>query len=235
MRNGVPVGDAAEATDTKTAERVARNDATFRDANEKIREAAEHYELVDRIPFICECADERCREIIQLGRSEYEDVRRDPRWFLNAPGHHVAAQGWALVVDDRGEYVIVEKIGRAGEIAANLDGRVRMDERERKIGLNEAVFREVNERLGDLNRTFSVITEQLQVVCECGDGTCVEQFAISPEDYKRVRSDPLLFVVVPGHEEPDVEYAVDARDAYLVIRKREERGVDELAEATAPE
>jgi len=36
-----------------------------------------------------------------------------------------------------------------------------MDERQRRIGLNEAVFREANERIEEVNRTFEPLTGEL--------------------------------------------------------------------------
>jgi hypothetical protein len=110
-----------ELSDT-TAKRVARNDATFRDANEKIRAGAERY-AVDPAPFLCECADATCRDIVLLTAEEYERIRATPTHFLNVPGHDKHARGWARVVEDRGHYVVVEKLGRAGELAAELDPR----------------------------------------------------------------------------------------------------------------
>jgi hypothetical protein len=68
-----------------TAERVARNDAAFRDANERIAPAARAAE-VSRVPFICECADRECSEIVRLTLDEYERIRVNTRWFLNAHG-----------------------------------------------------------------------------------------------------------------------------------------------------
>jgi hypothetical protein len=106
----------------ETAERVARNDATFRDANEKIRAAAEGVEM-ERIPFLCECADERCHALVRLSLDEYERVRSESTLFVNATGHQRAAGPHADVVEDRGDYVIVRKVGRAGEIVEELDPR----------------------------------------------------------------------------------------------------------------
>ena len=51
-------------------ERIARNDSTFRDANEKIAAAAGKYELVEKVPFICECATESCTLIVRLSLAE---------------------------------------------------------------------------------------------------------------------------------------------------------------------
>lgn len=113
----------AQAMDRMMEERIALNQATFREANERIGVAAEVYAVDIPIPFICECADPTCSEIVRLALSEYEEVRSDPRHFLNVPGHQAAAQGAAAVVAEREGYVIAEKIGHAGEIAEALDKR----------------------------------------------------------------------------------------------------------------
>ena len=112
-----------EQPDLRTQERVARNDALFREANEGIEDAATKYEVLDQVPFICECADESCRELLTLSIDEYEEIRQNPRHFLNAPGHVRAAQGAAQVVHDRGRYTIVEKTGHAGDVVEELDPR----------------------------------------------------------------------------------------------------------------
>jgi hypothetical protein len=112
-----------EQPDRVTQERVARNDALFREANEGIEQAASRHDVIDHVPFICECADEWCRELLVLSIDEYEEIRRNPRHFLNVPGHEGAAQGAAEVVEDRGRYLIVEKTGYAGEIVEKLDPR----------------------------------------------------------------------------------------------------------------
>jgi hypothetical protein len=99
------------------------NQATFRDANERINTAAGVYAVDIPVPFICECADPTCSEIVRLALGEYEEVRADPRHFLNVPGHQSAAQGAATVVEEREGYVIAEKTGHAGEIVEALDKR----------------------------------------------------------------------------------------------------------------
>lgn len=108
-----------------------------------------------------------------------------------------------------------------------------MDERERRIGLNEAVFREANERIQELNQTFATFTDELVLVCECGDGKCVEQITMPPAEYEELRADPAQFAIAPGHEIPDVERVIAQRDGYDVVRKNE--GVPErIAEVTDP-
>ena len=106
----------------RTAERIARNDAIFRSANEGIREAVERYGGPERVPFVCECADEECRELLRLTLDEYAAIRQNPRWFLNAIGHDSAAGQWGTVVERHDDYVVVEKLGEAGEIVERLEG-----------------------------------------------------------------------------------------------------------------
>jgi hypothetical protein len=107
-------------------ERIARNNATFRDANEHIGAAAGAYGIDSPIPFICECADARCSAIARLTLVQYEEVRADSRHFLNVPGHQDATE----IVVERDGYVIVEKLGRAGDIVDALDERSPEDRRQ---------------------------------------------------------------------------------------------------------
>jgi hypothetical protein len=108
-----------------------------------------------------------------------------------------------------------------------------MEERVRRIAANEALARQVNERLEDLNEAFSAITDSFAIICECGDVGCIEQIHLSREDYSRLRSDPTHFAVIAGHEIPDTEHVVERRQAYDVVRKREGLPA-RLAEATDP-
>lgn len=110
----------ADEFEPTSAERIARNDAIFREANEAIAKVAADSGVDGRVPFICECAEPTCTEIVRLTLDQYGDVRRDPRTFVNAVGHQVAAQGWAKVVSENEGYVVVRKIGRAGEVATEL-------------------------------------------------------------------------------------------------------------------
>lgn len=103
-----------------SAERVARNDAAFREANESIMGLAREAEMEGPLPVICECADLECTELLQVTRAEYREVRQDPRRFLTARGHEGAAGDWARVVAEHERYVVVEKVGEAGDVAEEL-------------------------------------------------------------------------------------------------------------------
>lgn len=107
----------------RSAERVARNDATFREANERIRDVAEEEQMTEEIPFLCECADEDCTEIVRLSHEQYERVRRNATDFLNAPGHDAASGPHSEVVERNHTYLVVRKKGLAADIVENLDPR----------------------------------------------------------------------------------------------------------------
>jgi hypothetical protein len=95
-----------------------------------------------------------------------------------------------------------------------------MDERTRRVGLNEAVFREVNEQVESLNRSLADISDnQMHIVCECGDLGCVERLVVPLPRYEEIRSDSALFFIKPGHDLPDVEDVVERADGYAVVRK----------------
>lgn len=96
-----------------------------------------------------------------------------------------------------------------------------MDDRHRRIGQNEAIFRQVNERVSELNRSFSLVLERGDYLCECGNEDCVERIALTADEYERVRSEPTQFVVKPGHVAPDVEDVVRSEPGYEIVRKRE--------------
>lgn len=104
-------------------EQVARNDAIFREANERIERAALEFAGSDLVPFICECAEPRCRDVVRLPLAEYERIRGHSTWFLVTPGHEAIAGNSAEVVEDNDGYHVVEKVGRAAEVAAELDPR----------------------------------------------------------------------------------------------------------------
>jgi hypothetical protein len=105
--------------DRLSQERIGLNQSTFRTANEKIEATAEAIGLLDPVPFICECADPSCIEIVRLTLDEYEEVRQSPRCFFNAPGHEALAlhARAGIVAAKHDDYVVVEKINAAGEVA----------------------------------------------------------------------------------------------------------------------
>ena len=104
-------------------------------------------------------------------------------------------------------------------------------ESERRVGLNEAVFREVNERLEDVGQAFGL--DSLDMICECADIECAERINVTVQEYEELRSNPRHFAVVPGHVIENLESVVDRRKGYDVILKRD--GIPaRIAEETDP-
>jgi hypothetical protein len=105
-------------------------------------------------------------------------------------------------------------------------------ERARRVGLNEALFRRVNEEIESLNATLGK-PATMSVICECGDGQCMERIEIPLAEYERVRADPCMFVIVPGHEIPDLESVIERADRWDVVRKHDGTST-RVAERTDP-
>lgn len=97
-----------------------------------------------------------------------------------------------------------------------------MDERTRRIAENEARFRDINERLNRDLEGLDLAGGRVTFVCECGHTDCAEPLELSCEEYTRARQDPMLFVLVPGHEITDTETVLAQGDGYVVVRKHAE-------------
>jgi hypothetical protein len=91
-------------------------------------------------------------------------------------------------------------------------------DRKRRIEENERLFREVNERVAQLQASFQPGPDP-EWVCECGDETCFEKLAIPIGEYQEVRRRDDWFMIVPGHEKLDVERVVSDRGGYQVVEK----------------
>ena len=109
----------------ESAERVAKNNAIFRAANERIRASAEkHRAMESEVPFLCECQSPKCIEIVCMSLEEYGTIRSHPRRFLNALGHERVDGSNVRTVEQFAGHVVVEKLGEAGRLVEDLDRAV---------------------------------------------------------------------------------------------------------------
>ncbi len=99
-----------------------------------------------------------------------------------------------------------------------------MDEKiKARIGLNEALFRVVNEEIEAL--VPRAATSTFEIVCECGDVECRKLISVSLAAYLEVRADPARFFVRADHQIEEVETVVQevegvsALDTYFVVEK----------------
>ena len=96
-----------------------------------------------------------------------------------------------------------------------------MDPRAERVGVNEALFAEVNERLRELAQTFGRPEEadSFSFICECGDARCAERIEMTLVEYAALRTDPTHYAVRHGHETPDLETVVADHGRFVTIRK----------------
>jgi hypothetical protein len=111
-----------------------------------------------------------------------------------------------------------------------VTGEERGARRKEQIARNEALFREVNERVQEVSEDRATATTDF--LCECGDAACSETVPLHDEEYESVRADPLLFVVAPGHEIRDVEEVIARNEHFVVVRKHVAEGL--IARQTDP-
>jgi hypothetical protein len=98
------------------------------------------------------------------------------------------------------------------------------DERLRRLAANEALFRKTNEHIehlaDDVDATLGSVSRTLAIVCECADGACIARIDVPRAVYERTRADSTCFIVVLGHDAPDLEEIVEHAHDYTVVRKR---------------
>jgi hypothetical protein len=103
-------------------QRVARNEALFRQVNERIRQVNEPLDPDERTDFLCECGDDDCTAPVSLTLAEYEEIRSTPTHFVVAHGHGTIDV--ERVVEKNERYSVVEKFrGEAERVALETDPR----------------------------------------------------------------------------------------------------------------
>ena len=83
-----------------------------------------------------------------------------------------------------------------------------MSDRGERVGVNEALFREVNERIEDLQEQLGARRESFEIVVRVA-ATMLRRYAATIG----------RFAVVPGHELPEIERTVERHEGYLVVEK----------------
>ena len=91
-----------------------------------------------------------------------------------------------------------------------------MNEHERRA-TTEALFRDVNERIAESAERFDA--DRTEFVCECADPNCTHRVAASLVEYEEVRAEPSTFLVVPGHEQSDIERVISDRGHFRIVDK----------------
>jgi hypothetical protein len=108
-------------------------------------------------------------------------------------------------------------------------------EREARATRNQAMFREVNERMRELNDALANTTDAYSIACECADSACFQMLTVRRTDYCAARGSSRQFVMLRDHVVPEIERVVWEVDGYVVVEKLVTAGeaVTEPAELAA--
>ena len=92
-----------------------------------------------------------------------------------------------------------------------------MGSRAERAALNEALFRDINEQINEVNRVQR--GHRFDALCECSDPGCAATISIRPDEYRAVRSRGDRFALLAGHEHTDIEEVVEQTDRFVVVKK----------------
>jgi hypothetical protein len=98
-----------------------------------------------------------------------------------------------------------------------------VEQREKRMAQNEALFREVNERIKATADGLGT-DGTFEYFCECANADCTFQVTLTHEEYERIRSDPTQFVVLPLHFTPEIETLTAESKGYWIVRKTGDAG-----------
>jgi hypothetical protein len=101
-----------------------------------------------------------------------------------------------------------------------------MEPRESRLAKNEAVFREVNERVleikGDLGPDPRAADLVDGLICECSEPGCLERVGpLTISQYEAVRNDPRRFMIAANHQALEVERVLEENAGYWIVEKLE--------------
>jgi hypothetical protein len=93
------------------------------------------------------------------------------------------------------------------------------ESQEKRLAMNEALFRDVNERIREISDTFGQKDATYDFLCECSDPACSERVVLTRDEYENVRSESTRFVVAKGHALPEIESVVQSAKDHVVVEK----------------
>ena len=107
-----------------------------------------------------------------------------------------------------------------------------MNPRDRRLAENEILFRQVNEGVEESASRHGDDDHVYDFYCECANADCTMHVHVTLAVYEEVRASGRRFVVLPGHDLPEVEDVVERNEGFWVIEKQGEAGA--LADAADP-
>ena len=98
------------------------------------------------------------------------------------------------------------------------------DWREERLAQNEVFFRTVNEGIEQQAIRFGG-DDDYEFICECSSRACLDRVSLTLREYEHVRAEGTRFVIVPGHENIEVELVVETSRHYSVVEKDGAAGI----------
>jgi hypothetical protein len=95
------------------------------------------------------------------------------------------------------------------------------DERAARAARNQALYREVNERVEAINAAFDGLLPLGDWICECANESCTGRLSLTHEEYETLRTNGTRFAVLADDEHvfPDVERVVERYERYWIVEK----------------
>jgi hypothetical protein len=93
-------------------------------------------------------------------------------------------------------------------------------DREQRQAQNEALYRATNREIERVSEAFGEgARSEIEVLCECGRAGCEAMLRLTIGEYDRIHGERDRFVVVAGHEDPEIEQVVESTDRYCIVDK----------------
>ena len=104
---------------------------------------------------------------------------------------------------------------------------------ERRLAENEVIFRQANETVQkNFNELEKLAKEDgqesfikrfdkpLYFYCECSDEKCQKRVMVKPSKYNQIHKERDQFIMIPGHEQKDIEHVITKTRNYCVVKKK---------------
>jgi hypothetical protein len=87
-----------------------------------------------------------------------------------------------------------------------------------RVRKNEETFAKTNEQIRASAERYD-FNEAVPFLCECYEASCTESIRLSLSDYREARGEGVAFILLPGHDDPQVERIVAQGDGYVLVEK----------------
>lgn len=96
--------------------------------------------------------------------------------------------------------------------------------KERRV-LNEQLFLDMNNRIKESTKQLLQLSKtdeddvQLRMACECSDASCLMKIPIDIATFDKIHRQEGQFMLVPGHDQRDIESVVASYPEYIIVEK----------------